>query len=233
MEAQRFDNLTKSFASNISRRSALRRTGVGLAATMLAAVGLRGASARQANTTMYTVIRKYTLSGSSDSAQQELTSGFLPLIRQAAGYMEYSVVVSADNTLTTIAVFQSEALYQEAAQYESNWVQQNLASLLPAPATETKGNTVIFDINTDQVCGSAPAPTPTAQPTVQPTIPATATATAPCTGIGCVCNGGVQNACDAGLVCCQSQMGGGSIPGGSGMCAAADACGDGSATPVT
>jgi hypothetical protein len=231
MEAQRFDNLTKSFASSISRRSALRRTGVGLAATMLAAVGLRGASARQAKIRMYTVIRKYTLSGSSDSAQQELTSGFLPLIRQAAGYMEYSVVVSADNTLTTIAVFQSEALYQEAAQYESNWVQQNLASLLPAPATETKGNTVIFDINTDQVCGSGPAPT--VQPTVQPTIPATATATAPCTGIGCACNGGVQNACDAGLVCCQSQMGGGSIPGGAGMCAAADACGDGSATPVT
>ncbi len=228
MEAQRFDNLTKSFASNISRRSALRRTGVGLAATMLAAVGLRGASARQANTTMYTVIRKYTLSGSSDSAQQELASGFLPLIRQAAGYMEYSVVVSADNTLTTIAVFQSEALYQEAAQYESDWVQQNLASLLPAPATETKGNTVIFDINTDQVCGSGPAPT--VQPTVQPTIPATAEA---CTGIGCACNGGVQNACDAGLVCCQSQMGGGSMPGGAGMCAAADACGDGSATPVT
>lgn len=231
MDAQRFDNLTKTFSTRISRRSAMRGTGAGLAATMLAAVGFRGASARQSSSPMYTIIRKYTLSGPSDAVQQELGNGFLPLIRQAAGYMEYSVVVSADNTLTTIAVFQSQAQYEAAAQYEGDWVQQNLASLLPSPAAETKGNAVVFDLNTDQICGAGPAPT--AQPTVQPTVPATATAVAPCTGIGCACNGGVQDSCDNGLVCCQSQMGGGSMPGGAGMCAAADACGDNNATPVT
>ena len=36
-----------------------------------------------------------------------------------------------------------------------------------------------------------------------------------CTGEGCDCNGGVQGACDAGLVCCQP---GESIPGGAGTC---------------
>ncbi|MFT4037424.1 MAG: hypothetical protein QM692_04535 [Thermomicrobiales bacterium] len=40
-------------------------------------------------------------------------------------------------------------------------------------------------------------------------------APAPCTGAGCDCNGGVQRACDDGLVCCQS---GQSIPGGAGTC---------------
>jgi hypothetical protein len=53
-----------------------------------------------------------------------------------------------------------------------------------------------------------------------------------CTGIGCECNGGVRGACDPGLVCCQSQMGGGPVPGGPGMCAAADACGDGAGAGV-
>ena len=37
----------------------------------------------------------------------------------------------------------------------------------------------------------------------------------PCTGQGCACSGGVQGACDGGLVCCQS---GQSIPGGAGTC---------------
>lgn len=50
----------------------------------------------------------------------------------------------------------------------------------------------------------------------------------PCSDIGCECTTGMQQTgCADGLVCCQSQMGGGPVPGGPGMCAAADACGDG------
>ncbi|MFN8592829.1 MAG: hypothetical protein U0031_15320 [Thermomicrobiales bacterium] len=37
----------------------------------------------------------------------------------------------------------------------------------------------------------------------------------PCTGEGCDCNGGVQGACDAGLICCQTPP---SSPGGPGVC---------------
>ena len=235
MEADRFDTLAKALATKLSRRSTMRRGGVGLAATMLAAAGLRSGTAAATTTTQqssftgYSVIRRYTLSGSTDTVQQVLATGFLPIVQQESGYIAYSVVVSPNNTITTITVFASQAQLETAAQSEANWVQQNLASLLPAPAEETKGNTSIFDVNANQICG--PAPTPTATATVQPTNPATA---APCTGIGCACNGGVQNACDEGLVCCQSQMNGGPIPGGAGMCAAADACGDqGNATPVS
>jgi hypothetical protein len=67
-----------------------------------------------------------------------------------------------------------------------------------------------------------PTPTPEPSPT-------------PCTGIGCPCTAGVEGTCDNGLVCCQSQMGGDNVPGGPGMCAAPDACGDGGdpgATPM-
>ncbi len=47
---------------------------------------------------------------------------------------------------------------------------------------------------------------------------------APCTAVGCECMAGVEGACDAGLVCCQSQMGAGNGPGGPGMCATQDGC---------
>ncbi|HEU5434658.1 MAG TPA: hypothetical protein VFU81_23490, partial [Thermomicrobiales bacterium] len=54
----------------------------------------------------------------------------------------------------------------------------------------------------------------------------------PCTGVGCECMAGVEGACDAGLVCCQSQMNGGGMPGGPGQCAAPDACGGTGAAPA-
>ncbi len=229
MDSERFDTLAKSFATKFSRRTAVRTGGAGLAAALLATVGLGRVSANQADGSWYTVIRRYALSGSSDEVLQELNNGFLPLISQAAGYVQYLVVSSANNTVTTITVFQSQAQYQSAAQTEAGWVQQNLASLLPTPAEETHGAAIIDNVNVDVVCGAGPAPT--AEPT---NVPPTAAATeAPCTGIGCTCNGGVQDACDEGLVCCQSQMGGESMPGGAGMCAAPDACGDDGATPVT
>lgn len=228
MNPDRFDTLTKTFAGRVSRRSMVRGTGAGLVATMLAAAGLRPATARQAGSAWYTVIRRYTLTGAADPVIQELNDGYLPIVSQAEGFVSYTVVSSDATTLTSITTFESQALLEQAGQSEAEWVQQNLASLLPAPAEVTQGNALIANVNTDLICGTAPAPTATVAPTTPPTVVPT-----PCTGIGCPCNGGVQNACDEGLVCCQSQMNGGPMPGGAGMCAAADACGDGDATPIS
>lgn len=236
MHPDRFDTFTRALAGRVSRRSMVRGAGAGLVATALAAVGLRPAAARQAGAAWYTVIRRYTLTGAADPVIQELNDGYLPLVSQAEGYIAYTVVSSANSTLTTITTFESQALLEQAGQSEATWVAQNLASLLPAPAEVTEGDALIANVNVDVVCGTGPAPTtaPTTVPTAPPTAVPTETATiapTPCTGIGCPCNGGVEGACDDGLVCCQSQMNGGPIPGGAGMCAAADACGD--ATPST
>lgn len=232
MNPDRFDTFTRSLAGRLSRRAMVRGTGAGLVATALAAMGMRPALARQAGSAWYTVIRRYTLTGDADPVVEELNKGYLPLISQAEGYIAYTVVSSANNMLTTITTFESQALLEQASQDEAEWVQQNLASLLPAADETTEGNALIADVNVDVVCGSGPAPTETVAPvpTATPTDAPTAVPT-PCTGIGCPCNGGVQNACDDGLVCCQSQMNGGPMPGGPGMCAAPDACGD--ATPAT
>lgn len=53
-----------------------------------------------------------------------------------------------------------------------------------------------------------------------------------CEGIGCPCRGGVAGDCSPGLVCCQSEMTAPNEPGGPGMCAAPEGCGDGEATPT-
>ncbi|MGB3329741.1 MAG: hypothetical protein WBA46_12350 [Thermomicrobiales bacterium] len=227
MDPNRFDSLTRAFSSRFSRRSAVRAGGAGVAAALAVSVGLGPTRTLAAQTgTPYSTIRKYVLTGPTDAAVQALNSGYLPQLQQQAGFLAYTVVTSPPNTLTTVAVFDSQADFTAAEQNLGAWVSQNLASLLPAATENTQGNAVIFALNTNTICGSGPAPTAVPSPTPVPASPEA------CTGIGCLCNGGVQNACDDGLVCCQSQMGGGSIPGGQGMCAAADACG-GEATPVT
>lgn len=225
MDPHRFDTLTRTFASRFSRRSAVRAGGVGIAAALATSVGFGASPAATTAAQMstpYSAIRKYPLTGSTDAAIQALNS-YVTQIQQQPGFLSYTVVASDPTTLTTVTVFDSQADFTAAEQNLGGWVSQNLASLLPAATEDTHGNAVIFTVNANTICGPAPTPVPT----VPPATPEA------CTGIGCLCNGGVEGACDEGLVCCQSQMGGGSIPGGQGMCAAADACGDGAATPVT
>jgi hypothetical protein len=229
MNPNRFDSLTRSLSGRGSRRTMFKLGGAGLAASVLAGLGLAPATAKQAGSTPYTVIRSYTLSGTYDEVTQAINSGYLPSLQQEPGFLAYSIVTTSETEITTIATFASKADYDNASGDEAAWVAANLASILPAPATETHGNAVIWAVNTDEVCGDGPAPTE--EPTMVP--PTEAPTEGPCTGIGCACNGGVEGACDDGLVCCQSQMGGGPIPGGEGMCAAEDACGDSDATPVT
>jgi hypothetical protein len=227
MDSHRFDTLTRTLSSRLSRRSALRTGAAGAAAAMAVSLGLGPSriAAAQSSNPPYSVTRKYVLTSSTDAAVQALNSGYLPQLQQTTGFLQYIVVTSDPNTLTTISVFDSQTNFTAAEQNLSDWVTQNLASLLPTATEEIKGNAVVFAPNLEVICG----PAPTAVPTATPTVPATPEA---CTGIGCNCNGGVEGACDEGLVCCQSQMGGGPVPGGAGMCAAADACGDGGATPI-
>ena len=226
MDSHRFDMMTRALSSRFSRRSAVRAGAAGAAATMAVSLGLRPAriAAAQTSNPPYSVIRKYVLTESTDAAVQALNTGYLPQLQQTTGFLQYIVVTSDPNTLTTISIFDNQANFTAAEQDLSDWVSQNLASLLPTATEETSGDADIFAPNTDVICGPAATPVPT------PTVPATPE---PCTGIGCNCNGGVEGACDEGLVCCQSQMGGGPVPGGAGMCAAADACGDGDATPIS
>jgi len=229
VDPRRFDSLTRAFSSRFSRRAAVRTGGVGVAAALAASAGIHSSRSVTAQTTAatstpYSVLRIYTFDEEPTSAVQALTTGYLPQLQQQAGFLQYSVIVSEQNALTTISVFDTQANFTAASEALASWIEENLASELPDATDSTEGNAVIFALNTNVVCGTGPAPTTT--PAATPTVPATPEA---CTGEGCACNGGVQNACDAGLVCCQS---GESIPGGPGICTAEDACNEGAATPV-
>jgi hypothetical protein len=296
-------------AGRLSRRAALRGTSSGVAAGLVSALKLqsgRAAVIRQNANLPYVVVRHYSPSATVSDLQQALGQ-YATQLSQQPGFIDYTVL-SDDSGLTTISIFDSQDDDNAAAKQLANWIDQNLASLLPDPDTDTSGTALVHVASSSAACPTPPSgPTPTAAaPTATAAAP-TATAAAPtatalpvctdpgrpgvgcacttgtqnpcgdttlvccaaagaapgapgtctpssvgcqpqgptptpapsptpCTGIGCPCNGGVQGACDDGLVCCQSQMGGGDVPGGPGQCAAQDACGDGGGaegTPVS
>jgi hypothetical protein len=340
MDAERFDSMARSLASRLSRRTALRGTGAGVAAGVLAALQsgtARAAVARQDAASPYVVVRTYQAPADLASLQQTLGQGYAPQLAQQPGFIEYTVLGN-EGGVTTISAFTTPNAEEAATNQLANWVNQNLANLLPELITTINDTAIVHVANQAVFCpappsgptptaaaptaaaptataaaptataaaptatasaptataaaptATAPAPTATAaaptatalpvctdpsrpgvgcacstgtqnpcgdttlvccanDPNAAPGAPGTCTPSSvgcqplgptptlepsptpptPCTGIGCPCTAGVEGTCDAGLVCCQSQMGGDNVPGGPGMCAAADACGDGGA----
>ena len=233
MDAARFDAFARTLAGRLSRRTALRGAGAGIGAGILAAVRgetSRAAPARQDTSAPYIVVRQYQPQASIDQLQQALGQGYLPQLSQQPGFLGYSVFDDGSG-VTSVTIFESQDAEEAAANALADWVDQNLASLLPSPEQTISGTSFVQAANRDAICAGGDqtpaAPTtapPTAAPTTAPTQAApTATATAlpVCTdpdrpGVGCACTTGTQNPCgDTTLVCCAPA---GSPPGAPGTC---------------
>ena len=89
---------------------------------------------------MYAAIRRYTIkSGSADLVTQRAQEGFVPLIRNMAGFVAYYGVVSEDNVVTTISLFTDQAGEAESTRRAAEWVKQNLAQYVEGPPEITTG----------------------------------------------------------------------------------------------
>jgi hypothetical protein len=243
MDAQRFDNLARTLAGRLSRRHALRRAGAAASATLLASAGLRPALAvaQDGDQPVYTVIRRYTLDGSTRDIRAALQRGYVADACKAPGFIAYYAVEDEDGDFATVAVFRSQQDFDNFATAEANWIAQNLGNLLPAPDEAISGDTHVHFGNPrafPNTCpGAPPAPTaapgptnaaPTTGPAPTATPPApTATPPAPtptpapaCSTQGCVCATGTRRACDRGLVCCPTT----DTPGGPGVCQTKETC---------
>ena len=239
MDAARFDSMARSLASRLSRRTALRGTGAGLAAGVLAALQSgtgRAAVARQDADLPYVVVRLYDAPSDLPSLQQALEQGYAPQLEQQPGFIEYTVLAN-DGGVTTISAFTTQDAEEAATNQLSSWVDQNLANLLPDLNTTINDTAIVHVANQAAFCPAPPSgPTPTAgAPTATAAAPTataaapTATAAAPtatalpvCTdpsrpGVGCACTTGTQNPCgDTTLVCCANDAN--AAPGAPGTC---------------
>ncbi len=240
MDAHRFDNLARTLARRFSRRNALRSAGVGAAASVFAAAGIRPeqaaalARAQEDGQPLYTMIRRYTLDGPTGRVRRALQQGYVDDACKAPGFVAYLTVEDEDGDFATVAVFRSRADLENFAASEANWVARNLGDLLPAPDEAISGDTYVHGVATQGFTNTCPPPPAPVQPTAAPTQPTTAPAQptavppaptttptpAPCTAEGCVCATGTQSPCDDGLVCCPTT----DLLGGPGVCQTQAVC---------
>lgn len=254
MDPNRFDSLARRLGSRLSRRDVMR-AGAGAAMGAVALGALRPAAAQDATTTAtdrFIAVRTYPYSvGTEDAARQGL-QGLVGVMQQQPGFISFDIVYTGDSILT-VSTFLDQTSAVAAAQQQDSWIAAN-ASLILRGAPEIQSGDVVLrssldagcgcTTGTDNACGSgALACCPTGSTpggdgvclTTQTTCPAppvasgSPTAMPGCTGEGCACNGGVQGACDDGLICCQGDS---SVPGGPGTCTTEAECPPASPIPA-
>jgi hypothetical protein len=254
MDPNRFDSLARRLGNRLSRRDVMR-AGAGAALGVAALGTLRPAAAQDAATSAadrFISVRTYPYNvGTVDAAQQGL-QGLIGVMQQQPGFISFDIVYTGDSMLT-ISTFLDQPGAVAAAQQEDSWIAENASTILRGAPTIQSGDVLLRSsleagcpctTGTGNSCGSdALVCCPTSGTpggdgvcltavTTCPAVPdseATPTSLPACTGEGCACNGGVQGACDDGLICCQS---GESVPGGPGTCMAEEECDPATPVPV-
>ena len=91
---------------------------------------------------MYAAVRRYE--GVTDRAEvaRLVEEGFVPLVRQVPGFVAFYWIDAGNGVVASTSVFQDQAGVEESTLRASNFVRDNLASLLPAPPQITAGEVV-------------------------------------------------------------------------------------------
>src|SRR5579859_8252058 len=90
---------------------------------------------------MYQTIREYKTN--SQSVGEILTKdeeSFVPFIKDAPGFREYTCIDTGNGTVTSISTFANRADGEKFNALALNWVQQNLSSLLPTAPHVSSGD---------------------------------------------------------------------------------------------
>jgi hypothetical protein len=97
---------------------------------------------------MHLAIRRYQVDpGSIDEIMRKIDEGFLPIIKDAQGFLAYYALHSRDGELATVGVFEDRAGAEESIKMAADFVEQNLASLLPNPPEITAGEVGAHELN--------------------------------------------------------------------------------------
>jgi hypothetical protein len=93
---------------------------------------------------MYATIRRYKVAhGSADKLTREIQKDFVPIISRVPGIKEYFWVNAGENVMFSVSIFENRAGEEESVQRATDYVHQNLASLLPNPPDVTTGEVVV------------------------------------------------------------------------------------------
>ncbi|KOT37086.1 hypothetical protein ADK41_21095 [Streptomyces caelestis] len=91
---------------------------------------------------MYAAVRRYEGVTDAAEAARLVNEGFVPLMRQVAGFVAYYWIDAGDGVMVSASVFQDRAGAEESILRATGFVRDNLASLLPSPPEVMAGEVV-------------------------------------------------------------------------------------------
>ena len=97
---------------------------------------------------MHVVIRRYqTDPGSVGEIMRHVNEGFIPIIKEAEGFLGYYALNAGAGEIATVSVFEDQVGAEESIRMAADWVRQNLAALLPNPPEITAGEVEAHELN--------------------------------------------------------------------------------------
>ena len=97
---------------------------------------------------MHVAIRRYQVEpGSVEEINRQVNEGFIPIIKDADGFLAYYVVDAGAGEVATVSVFEDQAGAEESIRMAADWIRQNLAALMPNPPEVTAGEVVAQELN--------------------------------------------------------------------------------------
>jgi quinol monooxygenase YgiN len=97
---------------------------------------------------MHAAIRRYQVDPSNvDEIMRHVDEGFLPIIKDAQGFLAYYALKAGDGQIATVSVFEDQAGAEESIRMAGDYVRDNLASLMPDPPEITAGEVSTHELN--------------------------------------------------------------------------------------
>jgi hypothetical protein len=84
---------------------------------------------------------------SVDEVMRQVNEGFIPIIKDADGFLAYYALNAGAGEIATVSVFEDQAGAEESVRMAADWVRQNLAALLPDPPEVTAGDVEAHELN--------------------------------------------------------------------------------------
>ena len=91
---------------------------------------------------MYATIRRYDGVTNPSEAIRRVNEGFIPIISEIPGFAAYYWVDAGGGVMISVSVFQDRASAEESNSRASDYVRENLVSVLPNRPQITAGEVV-------------------------------------------------------------------------------------------
>ena len=93
---------------------------------------------------MYAAVRRYEGVTDPQKVAQVGEEGFVPIISEMPGFVDYYLVDAGDGVIVSTSVFEHKDAEEQSTYRAGEFIAENLAPLLPNPPQVTAGEVVAY-----------------------------------------------------------------------------------------